>query len=83
MLYDAGDMSKMIQIRDVPDDLHWLLKTRAARMGMSLSDYLKRELARIAETPTLDEMLDRIRQREPIELKQSIEDIIREDRESH
>jgi len=76
-------MTKMIQIRDVPDDLHRRLKVRAAQMGMSLSDYLKRELVEVVETPTLDELLERIRQREPVELKTPIEDIIREDRESH
>ena len=73
----------MIQIRNVPDDLHRRLKVRAAQMGMSLSDYLKRELVEIAETPTLDELLERIRQREPVELSEPIEDIIRADRESH
>lgn len=67
--YHVRDMSKMIQVRDVPDDLHRRLKVRAAQEGISLSDYLKHELARIADTPTLDEMLERIRQREPVELK--------------
>ncbi|HEX6153994.1 MAG TPA: toxin-antitoxin system HicB family antitoxin [Solirubrobacterales bacterium] len=37
-------MSKMIQIRNVPDDLHRQLKIRAAAAGMSMSDYIKREL---------------------------------------
>lgn len=41
-------MSKMIQIRDVPEDLHRTLKARAATRGMSLSDYLKGILAREA-----------------------------------
>lgn len=81
--YHAGDMSKMIQIRDVPDDLHRRLKVRADQMGMSLSDYLKRELARMAEKPTLDEMLDHLAKRPPIELSESIEDIIRAQREDH
>jgi plasmid stability protein len=81
--YYAGDMTKMIQIRNVPDDLHRRLKERSAQMGMSLSDYLKRELARVAETPTLDEMIERIRRRSPVKLQQPIEDIIRADRESH
>jgi antitoxin FitA len=76
-------MTKMIQIRNVPDDLHRRLKVRAAQMGMSLSDYLKRELGHVAERPTLEEMLERIRQREPVELSEPIEDIIRADRESH
>jgi antitoxin FitA len=37
-------MSKMIQIRNVPDRLHRELKMRAAAAGMSLSDYIKQEL---------------------------------------
>jgi len=37
-------MSKMIQIRNVPDDLHRQLKIRAAAAGMNMSDYIKREL---------------------------------------
>jgi plasmid stability protein len=55
---------KMIQIRNVPDELHRKLRIRAAEAGTSLSDYLKTELARLAETPTLDEMLDRIEKAE-------------------
>ena len=54
----------MIQIRNVSDELHRKLRIRAAEAGTSLSDYLKIELARVAETPTLDEMLDRIEQAE-------------------
>jgi antitoxin FitA len=76
-------MSKMIQIRDVPDDLHRELKRRAAKKGLSLSEYLKFELTRIAEVPTLEELFERVRQREPVHFTEPIEDIIRADRESH
>jgi antitoxin FitA len=44
-------MSKMIQLRNVPDSLHRTLKARAAMVGMSLSDYLLREIKEIAERP--------------------------------
>jgi len=47
----------MIQVRDVPEDLHRTLKARAAREGMSLSDYIKGELARLAARPTMLEWL--------------------------
>ena len=50
----------MIQIRHVPDDVHRALKARAARAGLTLSDYLRAEITRIAQRPTLDEVLDRI-----------------------
>jgi antitoxin FitA len=61
-------MSKMIQIRNVPDEVHKALKIRATKEGMSLSDFLLREVTNIAERPTLQEMIERIRQREPVEL---------------
>lgn len=51
-------MSKMIQIRNVPDDLHRQLKVRAAELGMSLSDYLKSELEYFVEHPTNAEMAE-------------------------
>jgi antitoxin FitA len=56
-------MAKMIQIRNVPDDLHRTLKTRAAQAGMTLSDYLLAEVRYVAERPTLPEILARIRAR--------------------
>lgn len=49
-------MSKMIQIRNVPDDLHRELKMRAAAAGMSLSDYIKRELSRRSRKSTIKEI---------------------------
>jgi antitoxin FitA len=61
-------MSKMIQIRNVPDELHRALKVRAAQAGMTLSDYLLSEIEQIAEKPTLAEMMERLRRREPVEL---------------
>ncbi len=64
-------MSKMIQIRDVPDDVHRTLKSRAAIAGMSLSDYLKRDLVEAAKRPTLEEIDARIRARGPSDVKTS------------
>jgi antitoxin FitA len=61
-------VSKMIQIRNVPDELHRTLKARAAKAGMTLSDYLLSEIEQIAEKPTLAEMMERLRQREPVDL---------------
>ena len=56
-------MSKMVQIRNVPDALHRKLKVRAAGSGQTLSDYLLAELERLAARPTRDEMLTRIHRR--------------------
>ena len=55
--WKADDMSKSIQIRDVPDDVHAVLRTRAAAVGLSLSTYMLREAERIAERPPLADVL--------------------------
>ncbi len=54
-------MAKMIQIRNVPDDLHRRLKVRAAELGLSLSDYLLHMAEREAGRPTIVELTERIR----------------------
>ena len=56
-------MSKMIQIRNVPDDLHRELKMRAAAAGMSMSDYIKRDLDRKRRKSTIKEIGARSRGR--------------------
>ena len=53
----------LIQIRNVPDDVHRTLKVRAAAEGTSLSDYVLREVTRVARTPTPKELDARIRGR--------------------
>jgi len=78
----AMHMSKMIQVRHVPDDLHRKLKARAASEGLSLSDYALLELRRIAERPTLKEMLERLASRPPLVLKESAADAVRAERDS-
>ena len=70
-------MPKMIQIRNVPDELHRTLKVRAAQAGMTLSDYLLSEIQQVAEKPTLSEMMERLRSREPVELDEPPEVTIR------
>jgi plasmid stability protein len=74
-------MSKMIQIRNVPDALHRKLKGRAAA-GKSLSDYLRAEIARMAALPTRQEMLARLHRRSRVLLTESATDVIRRERES-
>lgn len=70
----------MIQLRNVPPELHRKLKSRAALAGMSLSDYLIDIIRRDSERPTLEELLTRLRSHEPIESEVSAADIIREQR---
>jgi len=75
-------MAKMIQLRHVPDALHRQLKSRAAMAGLSLSDFLIREVRKIAEQPTAEEMLARLQQREPYQGKTSPTQMVREERDS-
>jgi plasmid stability protein len=56
-------MSKMIQVRNVPDQVHKTLKARAAAAGMSLSDYIKRDLEQAAARPSLEEIDARVQAR--------------------
>ena len=65
-------MSKMIQIRNVPEDLHRTLKSRAALSGMSLSDYLLADLRKKVARPTMDELRERLRGRTPVEVGKRI-----------
>ncbi|HXB65005.1 MAG TPA: hypothetical protein VNV42_09055 [Solirubrobacteraceae bacterium] len=60
-------MSSMIQIRNVPDALHRELKVRAARTGLTLSDYLLAELQSLAVRPTMREWLARSEGWAPVE----------------
>jgi antitoxin FitA len=78
----ASDMSKMVQIRNVPDALHRKLKARAAQAGQTLSDYLLAELERLAARPTREEMLARLHSRKRVALKTPAAVVIREVRES-
>ena len=76
------NMSKMIQIRHVPDAVHRKLKARAATKGMSLSDYLMLEISDLAKLPTMDDWLDDLATREPVEFKEPPAVTIRKMRDS-
>jgi antitoxin FitA len=75
-------MSKMIQLRNVPDALHHRLKARAALAGMSLSDYLLAEIKEIAERPTLSELRDRLHTRKPVRAQLDTARLMQEEREA-
>lgn len=53
----------MVQIRDVPDEVHAQLRAQAEREGMSLNRYLLRELRKIARQGHNAEVLRRARER--------------------
>jgi hypothetical protein len=71
----------MIQIRHVPNALHQTLRARAAKAGMSLSDYLRTELARAAERLTADELRERLAALEPVPVKEPPARAVRRERD--
>lgn len=73
-------MSKMIQLRNVPDALHRNLKARAAMAGMSLSDYLLAEIKEVSERPTLAELRERLHRRQSVSLRLNTARVIQEER---
>lgn len=78
----ANCMSTMIQLRHVPDDLHRKLKARAALAGMSLSDYLLREIREMAERPTIAELRDRLDRRTSVRPRLSPAKAVRAERDA-
>lgn len=72
----------MVQIRDVPDGLHRELKARAARAGLSLSDYLKNELEQLTARPDLAEVLERAERQAPGVPSSAVVAAIRADRDA-
>jgi plasmid stability protein len=75
-------MSKMIQVRNVPDTVHRTLKVRAAMAGMSLSNFLLSEIRQLAERPTIGELRERLHRRESVNLKISAARAVREERDA-
>jgi plasmid stability protein len=72
----------MIQIRNVPEDLHRKLKVRAAERGTSLSEYLLAEVEQIAERPTLAELMEQLAAEEALDLDEPPEVTIRRIRDA-
>jgi len=72
----------MVQIRNVPVDLHRRLKARAATEGMSMSDYVLRELRKALDRPTRQEVLDRLRAQPVRRLVRRAAEVIRTERDA-
>lgn len=73
----------MLQVRNVPPDLHHTLKARAALSGMSLSEFVLKELERIAERPTVSEFRKRLSERPPVEPATCPAEILADERDRH
>ena len=74
-------MAKLLQIRNVPDAVHRTLKTRAAALGMSLSEYLLMEICVVADRPSLPEWRERLASRSRTGAKVRATDALRRERE--
>jgi antitoxin FitA len=79
--YHTERMGVLVQVRDVPEDVHRTLKARAALQGVSLSEYLRGVLARTASRPTPQELSARIAARGRVELREPSEVVVRSLRE--
>ncbi|HLZ50084.1 MAG TPA: hypothetical protein VKP61_05005 [Candidatus Acidoferrum sp.] len=75
-------MSKMIQVRNVPDGVHRTLKAQAAVAGMSLSDFILAEIRNLAQRPTVAELRERLRQRSRIADPLSAAEAVRRERDA-
>jgi len=75
-------MPTNVQIRNVPSELHRELKARAGIEGMSLSDYLLRELRHALDRPTLDEIRKRLSNRQPVRPRPEPAAAVRAERKS-
>lgn len=73
-------MSKMLQVRNVPERLHRELVRRARARGQTLTDYIQEVLEREVARPLPDEVFARVRARTPIELGRPAHQLIREER---
>ncbi len=72
----------MVQIRNVPPELHRRLKARAAIEGLSMSDFVLREIRKALERPTRLEVLERLRARPARQMRRSAAEVIRAERDS-
>jgi len=70
----------MIQIRNVPETVHRRLKSRAALEGLSLSEFLLKEIEQVAERPSLKELAERLAARTSVKYKIPPSQILREER---
>jgi plasmid stability protein len=72
----------MVQIRNVPVELHRRLKARAAVEGLSMSDFVLREIRKALDRPTRREVLDRLQSQPVRRLRRSAADVIRAERDA-
>lgn len=72
----------MVQIRSVPEDLHRRLKARAAIEGISMSEFVLREIKKALDRPTREEVLARLQARPVRQIRRPAADVIRAERDA-
>ncbi len=75
-------MNKQIHVRDIEEQTHSRLVDMADAEGLSLSEFLRGKLTEMAKPPSNAKLFARLRTREPVNLKTSAEEMVREDRDS-
>ena len=75
-------MSTLIQIRNVPAELHRRVKARAATEGLSMSEFALRELRKAVDRPSREELLARIADEPCLAPEPSPSEVIRAERDS-
>ncbi|MFO8070517.1 MAG: hypothetical protein R6V85_01465 [Polyangia bacterium] len=75
------DARRLMCVYDV-QIAHRKAKARAALEGLSMSDFLLRELELILERPSRSDLLERIRSRPRVELPAGAAELVREERDS-
>lgn len=80
---NCSAVSKMLQVRNLPDDVHEALRRKAADAGMSLSEFVARHLRRVAAEPLLDEIFTRAKRSEGRYTFEQLNAVIRADRAEH
>lgn len=71
----------MVQVKGVPEDVHRVLKARAALRGQTLSDYLRAEMERLASRPSPEELMALLDHDAPPQLGPSAAPEVRRSRE--
>lgn len=80
MQFDSIPLVPNVHIRDLPEDVHRRLKSQAALAGQSLNEFMLARMSELARSPTVPELIARIREREPYD-GPPIADEIRADRD--
>lgn len=75
-------MSSMIQVRNVPAEVHRALKARAALAGKSMSEMILEELQAMLALPSERELRERLDQAEPFAMKKSSAALVRRERDT-